>query len=173
MKIKNIKGIIIGILIFILLALNLNKVSNNKKLFSSIQGKSSSNALISVRCTSILSSNVIQIEFIEEKYKNEYGNLNVRLIGIKENKNFTDKELNYLKSEILNRVVQIKFDSDCQSQDNNGNILCYLYVDSFLFNKILLESGMFDYDNEYQFNKENMKTFIIAEKYGKLYSTEN
>ena len=73
----------------------------------------------------------------------------VRLIGVdtpesvhpNEEKNtaFGKKVSNFSKEKLTNKEVQIEF--DVSQRDKYGRLLCYVYVDGQMYNKLLLEEG--------------------------------
>lgn len=74
----------------------------------------------------------------------------VRLIGVdtpesvhpNEEKNtaFGKKVSNFSKEKLTNKEVQIEF--DVSQRDKYGRLLCYVYVDGQMYNKLLLEEGL-------------------------------
>jgi len=59
------------------------------------------------------------------------GDLKVRLIGIKENKEINDQAIQFLKAKLKGQKVFLKFDST--KYDSEGNLLCYLYLKNKTF----------------------------------------
>lgn len=57
--------------------------------------------------------------------------LKVRLIGVKENKAINGKALQFLKEKLKGQKVFLKFDAT--KYDNEGNLLCYLYLKNKTF----------------------------------------
>lgn len=74
----------------------------------------------------------------------------VRLIGVdtpesvhlNEEKNtaFGKKVSNFSKEKLTNKEVQIEF--DVSQRDKYGRLLCYVYVDGQMYNKLLLQEGL-------------------------------
>src|SRR3989304_3711951 len=64
------------------------------------------------------------------------GDLKVRLIGIKENKEINDQAIQFLKAKLKGQKVFLKFDST--KYDSEGNLLCYLYLKNKTFINALL-----------------------------------
>lgn len=83
---------------------------------------------------------------IEYKGKNE----KVRLIGVDtpesvhpdetRNTAFGEKVSNYSKSKLEGNEIQIEF--DVQERDKYGRLLCYVYIDGQMYNKLLLKEGL-------------------------------
>jgi len=57
--------------------------------------------------------------------------LKIRLIGVKENKEINGKALQFLKEKLKGQKVFLKFDA--VKHDDNGNLLCYLYLKNKTF----------------------------------------
>lgn len=74
----------------------------------------------------------------------------VRLIGVdtpesvhpneKKNTEFGKAVSNYSKGKLTNKEVQIEF--DVSQRDKYGRLLCYVYIDGYMYNKLLLEEGL-------------------------------
>lgn len=74
----------------------------------------------------------------------------VRLIGVdtpesvhpNEEKNtaFGKKVSSFSKEKLTNKEVQIEF--DVSQRDKYGRLLCYVYVDNQMYNKLLLQEGL-------------------------------
>ena len=74
----------------------------------------------------------------------------VRLIGVdtpesvhpneKKNTEFGKTVSNYSKENLTNKEVQIEF--DVSQRDKYGRLLCYVYIDGQMYNKLLLEEGL-------------------------------
>lgn len=83
---------------------------------------------------------------IEYNGKNE----KVRLIGVDtpesvhpdetRNTEFGEKVSNYSKSKLEGNEIQIEF--DVQERDKYGRLLCYVYIEGQMYNKLLLKEGL-------------------------------
>ena len=74
----------------------------------------------------------------------------IKLLGVKEIPNFSDKATDFLESKIKNKKVYLKFDST--KYDKNNNLLCYLYLENRTFiNAHLIKSGLFETDRKLDF----------------------
>lgn len=71
--------------------------------------------------------------------------LKVRLIGVKENKEINGAAVKFLSSKIKGEKVFMKYDD--VKYDNDGNLLCYLYLKNKTFiNAHLIKNGLADVD---------------------------
>jgi site-specific DNA-methyltransferase (adenine-specific) len=76
--------------------------------------------------------------------------LKVRLIGVKENKEINGAAVKFLSSKIKGEKVFMKYDD--VKYDNEGNLLCYLYLKNKTFiNAHLIKNGLAQVDNETDF----------------------
>jgi len=74
------------------------------------------------------------------------GDLKVRLIGIKENKEINGQALQFLKAKLKGQKVFLKFDT--AKYDSDGNLLCYLYLKNKTFiNAHLIKNKLVDVDS--------------------------
>jgi len=86
--------------------------------------------------------------------------LTVKLLGIKENKQFSEEAINFLKKKFQNRKVYLKYDTE--KYDRNNNLLCYIYLDNKTFvNRHLIRTRFVDVDNSIEY------------KYKKIFAEEN
>lgn len=71
--------------------------------------------------------------------------LKVKLIGVKENKEINGAAVKFLSSKIKGEKVFMKYDD--VKYDNDGNLLCYLYLKNKTFiNAHLIKNGLADVD---------------------------
>lgn len=74
----------------------------------------------------------------------------IKLLGVKEIPNFSDKAADLLESKIKNKKVYLKYDNT--KYDKNNNLLCYLYLENKTFiNAHLIKSGLFETDQKLDF----------------------
>jgi site-specific DNA-methyltransferase (adenine-specific) len=70
----------------------------------------------------------------------------IKLLGIKEIPNLSEKATDFLESKIKNKKVFLKYDST--KYDKNNNLLCYLYLENKTFiNAHLIKNQLVDVDN--------------------------
>lgn len=76
--------------------------------------------------------------------------LKIRLIGVKENKEINGAAVKFLSSKIKGEKVFMKYDD--VKYDNEGNLLCYLYLKNKTFiNAHLIKNGLALVDSETDF----------------------
>lgn len=87
----------------------------------------------------------------------------IKLLGIKEIPNLSEKATDFLESKTKNKKVFIKFDST--KYDKNNNLLGYLYLENKTFvNAHLLKTGLVDVDKKIDFKyKDKFFTLIPHE----------
>jgi hypothetical protein len=87
----------------------------------------------------------------------------IKLLGIKEIPNLSEKATDFLESKTKNKKVFIKFDST--KYDKNDNLLGYLYLENKTFvNAHLLRTGLVDVDKKIDFKyKDKFFTLIPHE----------
>ncbi len=87
--------------------------------------------------------------------------LKVRLIGVKENKEINGKALQFLKEKLKGQKVFLKFDAI--KHDDNGNLLCYLYLKNKTFiNAHMVKNKLANVDFSLNFKYKNR--FIAMQK---------
>lgn len=82
----------------------------------------------------------------------------VRLIGVKENKALDGKAVNFISEKTKGQKVFLKFDST--KYDNEGNLLCYLYLrNKTLVNAHLIKMKLADVDTsiDYKYKAKFLK----------------
>ncbi|HNY52992.1 MAG TPA: DNA methyltransferase [Bacteroidales bacterium] len=85
----------------------------------------------------------------------------IKLLGVKEIPNFSDKAADFLESKIKNKKVYLKYDNT--KYDKNNNLLCYLYLENKTFiNAHLIKSGLFETDQKLDFKYKDK--FINLQK---------
>lgn len=73
--------------------------------------------------------------------------LTVKLLGIKENKNYCQEAVEFLKTKFQKRRIFLRYDSI--KYDSANNLLCYVYLDNKTFvNNHLIRTGYVDVDTE-------------------------
>jgi site-specific DNA-methyltransferase (adenine-specific) len=81
-------------------------------------------------------------------------NLRVRLLGIKEKKETNEQALQFLNEKLRGEKVFLKFDA--QKYDNEGNLLCYLYLKNKTFvNAHLIKNKLVQVDSSLNFKYKN------------------
>ena len=95
--------------------------------------------------------------------------LKVRLIGIKEKKEINGEAVEFLKEKIKGKKVFIKFDAI--KYDNEGNLLCYLYLKNRTFiNAHLIKNKLADIDTslEYRYKSKflSLKDEVLCQRNG-------
>ncbi|MCX6327579.1 MAG: DNA methyltransferase [Bacteroidia bacterium] len=87
----------------------------------------------------------------------------IKLLGIKEIPNLSERATDFLESKTKNKKVFIKFDST--KYDKNDNLLGYLYLENKTFvNAHLLRTGLVDVDKKIDFKyKDKFFTLIPHE----------
>ncbi len=87
--------------------------------------------------------------------------LKVRLIGVKENKEINGKALQFLKEKLKGQKVFLKFDAI--KHDDNGNLLCYLYLKNKTFiNAHMVKNKLANID--FSLNFKYKDRFIAMQK---------
>ncbi len=80
--------------------------------------------------------------------------LEIKLIGIKENKEVNGKAIEFLISKLKGKKVFLKYDTI--KQDNDNNLLCYLYLENKTFiNAHLIKKGLVNVDISYDYKNKN------------------
>ena len=83
----------------------------------------------------------------------------VRLIGIRQNKKFNGKAVEFLKKKTNRQKVFLKYDSLKYDQDNN--LLCYLYLKNKTFlNAHLIKNGYVNVDTSYDYKYREKFTML-------------
>lgn len=76
--------------------------------------------------------------------------LKIRLLGIKEKPELSDKAMSYLNEKLKGQQVFLRFDHD--KYDENNNLLCYMYLKNKTFiNMHLLKNRLVDLDEKHSF----------------------
>ena len=87
----------------------------------------------------------------------------IRLIGIKPKTESLSDAIEYLQSKFVKRKVFLKY--DVTKYDDDGYLLCYLYLDNKTFiNRHLIKTGLVDLDSSIDFKYK--KTFMEDMKNG-------
>ncbi|MBC7327853.1 thermonuclease family protein [bacterium] len=90
--------------------------------------------------------------------------LRIKLLGLKENPDKYEEAIQFLKEKTKGQKVFLKFDE--LKHDEQGNLLCYLYLKNKTFvNAHLLKEGLVNIDLEVDFKfKEKFLSLIINQK---------
>jgi len=89
--------------------------------------------------------------------------LTIKLLGIKEIPNLSEKATDFLESKTKNKKVYLKYDNT--KYDKNNNLLCYLYLENKTFiNAHLIKTGLVEIDKKLDFKyKDKFFTLIPHE----------
>lgn len=88
--------------------------------------------------------------------------LKLRLIGVKEKKEVNGAAVKFLSSKIKSEKVFMKYDD--VKYDNDGNLLCYLYLKNKTFiNAHLIKNGLVQVDNESDFKYKQKFITLLRE----------
>lgn len=80
--------------------------------------------------------------------------LTVKLLGIKENPQFSDKAMDFLQTKFQKRKVFLKYDTI--KYDAKNNMLCYVYLDNKTFiNNHLIRTGYVTVDTDFEYSCKN------------------
>lgn len=161
-------------LLFIYLILGISKY----EIFKKPQKETDKVCLnkLEARCLRAIDGDTIEVIFIgEEKLSDKKEK--IRLIGINTpelnlNKNeeaeyWAEQAADFTKEELEGKNIELSFDDISAKKDKYGRYLCYVWIDGYLFNKILIESGNAYYYPDFNFNEKYMKLFEKAEQYAR------
>lgn len=171
MKIFKPKTLIITLLVavyFILFSAKFN-------IFPSFKSdKQKTEYKYSAKCTRVIDGDTIEVIFTgENRYSNKKEK--IRFIGVNTpelNKNkseepeyWAENAAIFTKKYLEGRSIELSFDNISDKKDRYDRLLCYIWSDGYLFNKILIETGNGRYYPDYKFNSERMNLFAQAEDY--------
>lgn len=75
----------------------------------------------------------------------------IKLLGIKENPQFSDKAIDFLQSKFQKRKIFLKYDA--VKYDAENNMLCYVYLDNKTFiNNHLVRTGYVTVDTDFEYS---------------------
>lgn len=78
----------------------------------------------------------------------------IKLLGIKENPQFSDKAIDFLQSKFQKRKIFLKYDA--VKYDAENNMLCYVYLDNKTFiNNHLVRTGYVTVDTDFEYSCKN------------------
>lgn len=78
----------------------------------------------------------------------------IKLLGIKENPQFSDKAIVFLQSKFQKRKIFLKYDA--VKYDAENNMLCYVYLDNKTFiNNHLVRTGYVTVDTDFEYSCKN------------------
>ena len=86
--------------------------------------------------------------------------LKVKLLGIKENPQYTTEAVEFLKQKFKKRKVYLKYDA--LKYDEHNNLLCYIYLDNKTFiNRHLIRTGFVNVDcsSNYKYKNKFLEDF--------------
>lgn len=89
----------------------------------------------------------------------------IKLLGIKENPQYSNQAINFLNTKFKNRKIFLKYDNI--KLDNENNKLCYVYLDNKTFiNNHLIKTGyvMVDTSIEYSCKNKFIESYSIKKK---------
>ncbi len=174
MKKPKLKSLIIFSLCVIYIALYIPKLGLKRQFFTA--EKNIIETKYNARCIRVIDGDTIEAVFIgkDSPYENSQ-KFKIRLIGcntpelnIKKNigpEYWAEEASLFTKHELENRYIQLSFDDISDKKDKYNRLLCYVWVDEFCFNKILIESGNARFYPNFNFNSKMMNTFSLAEEY--------
>lgn len=174
MRIQGKRKFIIYVILFINIIL-LKLLSNTAN--RQITADNSNNLYYPAIVSKIIDGDTIDVFFVDNKP--DFCNIEerVRLIGVdtpelnihkKENPQYYSEEAkNFTSHELLEENILIRLDNVTNSRDKYGRLLAYVYIEDYLFNKILIEQGFGKYYKNFKFEKEMMNLFEKAQNYAK------
>ena len=78
----------------------------------------------------------------------------IKVLGIKENPQFSDKAIDFLQSKFQKRKIFLKYDA--VKYDAENNMLCYVYLDNKTFiNNHLVRTGYVTVDTDFEYSCKN------------------
>lgn len=116
------------------------KIDPRQLRFGSRVDNSAYNEESGYKITEIVSPEVLMLE----------DGLKVKLIGVKEKKELNGEATKFLQERLKGKRIFMKFDN--AKYDNEGNLLCYLYLHNKTFiNAHLIKSGFVDVDTSFDY----------------------
>lgn len=129
--------------------------------------------LYDVVITDVTDGDTVTVRFDYDKPKDCTTEEKVRLIGV------DTPEMNYYKlaepeyyaqeatdytSTFIRQSALLEFDDVSASRDKYGRLLAYIWIDSKILNKDLIEKGYGRYYGSFAFNSERMTSFAKAQE---------
>lgn len=129
--------------------------------------------LYDVVITDVTDGDTVTVRFDYDKPKDCTTEEKVRLIGV------DTPEMNYHKhaepeyyaqeatdytSTFIKQSALLEFDNVSTSRDKYGRLLAYIWIDSKILNKDLIEKGYGRYYENFAFNSERMTSFAKAQE---------
>ena len=129
--------------------------------------------LYDVVITDVTDGDTVTVRFDYDKPKDCTTEEKVRLIGV------DTPEMNYYKlaepeyyaqeatdytSTFIKQSALLEFDNVSTSRDKYGRLLAYIWIDSKILNKDLIEKGYERYYENFAFNSERMTSFAKAQE---------
>ena len=144
-----------------------NRVVEASQYLSLIENQKKYSAFVS----EVINGNTIKIKYLDEIPKNHKSDETVYLIGTSI-PSVTEKEKYYFNQAKIftNKYLSGNKIEVMLSEDNNSNkngLNVFIYHESYLFNKILIETGNALYNPNQKFDKDIMNLFHQAERYSK------
>lgn len=174
----NKRIIVVLILTIIFGLLKTKQIYNQRSFFKNINQNQVNTIRFPAKVTKVMDGDTIEIEFLDKKpieFKNKEI---VRLIGIdcpelnlykhKEPDFYAKEAYLFTKKELTNQYVELQLDNISQDKDKYGRVLGYIWVETHLFNQILVERGFAKYYPNFRFNSDKMELFSKAEQYSKI-----
>lgn len=175
------KNITLTLLVLILLSLRIyNRKSNIENLFiveeqyNETQKEKKSYEAIVKR---VIDGDTIEVIFYDKIPENCSNTEKIRFVGVntpelnlkkKEGPEFFAQEAyEFTNKELYRKTIELKFDDISNQKDKYNRLLCYVFIDGFCFNQILIEQGYGKYYGNFKFNENNMINFKKAEEYAK------
>ncbi len=128
----------------------------------------------SAKCTRVIDGDTIEVVFTGEnrysqkKEKIRFIGVNTPELNINKSEKpeyWADKAADFTKKYLEGHLIELSFDDISDKKDRYDRLLCYVWSDGYLFNKILIESGNGRYYPDFKFNSERMNLFAQAEDY--------
>ncbi len=176
---KNTKLIIkISIFTFLFIAILISKTFITKVTESNEENYTTlSSSYFPAIVSKVIDGDTVEIFFTDTVPENCNIEERVRMIGINtpemnlhkktEPEYFAKEATEFTENELLNENVNIQLDSITGLRDKYGRLLCYIYIDKYLFNEVLVEKGYAKYYDTFPFEKSKADYIKNAEKYAK------
>ena len=178
---KKNKTILILLIIFSLLKV-IQLTTNKEKIkeinsITTINNNQYISELYNAKVIKVMDGDTIEIQFLSNKPSFCQEKEKIRLIGIntpelnihnnKPSEYYAKEAAFFTKNELYNKNIQLEIDDTSQIRDKYNRLIAYVWIDGFLFNKILVETGNAKYYPNFKFNQNRMKLFEKAQEYAK------
>ena len=179
-NIKHVTILILAIILVILKFITTNQIKEAYKVLEETEKyivEPNKNKKYDCRVNRVIDGDTIEVSFIKEKKDGWSETEKIRLVGVntpelnsqnnKPKEYFSEEAYSFTKQELNGQYIQIQLDNVSAERDKYGRLLAYVYINNFMFNKILIERGFARYYPNFEFNNENMEVFNQAEIYAK------